>query len=69
MHVSNTMQFAYELQKEQKPFRMMLYPRARHGVTDPVQVMHLRTAMLAFVLEHLRPEQVPVPAGTASGRP
>jgi len=69
VHVSNTMQFAYELQKAQKPFQMMLYPKARHGVTDPAQVMHLRTAMLAFVLEHLRPEQAPAPARTASGPP
>ena len=69
VHVSNTMQFAYELQKAEKPFQMMLYPKARHGVTDPAQVMHLRTAMLAFVLDHLKPEQTPVPRRTASGRP
>jgi dipeptidyl-peptidase-4 len=69
VHVSNTMQFAYELQKAEKPFQMMLYPKARHGVTDPAQVMHLRTAMLAFVLEHLKPDQTPVPPTTASGHP
>ena len=55
VHVANTMQFAYELQKAQKPFRLMLYPTSRHGVTDPAQVKHLRTMMLAFILEHLKP--------------
>jgi hypothetical protein len=34
----------------------MLYPKSRHGLTDPVLVKHLRTTMLDFVLEHLRPD-------------
>jgi dipeptidyl-peptidase-4 len=57
VHVANTMQFAYELQKAQKPFELMLYPKSRHGITDPSLVKHMRTSMLAFVLEHLRPEK------------
>ena len=36
VHLQNTLQFAYELQKAQKPFRLMLYPKSRHGVTDPL---------------------------------
>ena len=32
VHLQNTMQFAYELQKAGKPFEMMLYPKSRHGV-------------------------------------
>jgi dipeptidyl-peptidase-4 len=64
VHVSNTMQFAYELQKANKPFRLMLYPRARHGVVDPAQVHHLRSMMFAFVLEHLTPG---TPPGRATG--
>jgi len=55
VHVANTMQFAYELQKAQKPFRLMLYPKSRHGVTDPAQIHHLRAMMLNFVLETLKP--------------
>jgi dipeptidyl-peptidase-4 len=62
VHPQNTMQFVYELQKAQKPFRLMLYPKSRHGVTDPAQVKHLRTMMLDFTLEHLKPGDM----GTAS---
>jgi dipeptidyl-peptidase-4 len=61
VHVQNTMQFAYELQKAGKPFRLMLYPKSRHGVTDPEQVRHMRGMMLDFILEHLKPNE---PAGT-----
>ena len=56
VHVANTMQFVYELQKAQKPFELMLYPKSRHGITDPALVKHLRTTMLEFVLAHLKPE-------------
>jgi dipeptidyl-peptidase-4 len=56
VHVANTMQFVYELQKAQKPFELMLYPKSRHGVTDPMLAKHLRTTMLDFVLANLRPE-------------
>ena len=58
VHVANTLQFAYELQKAQKPFRLMLYPKSRHGIVDPALVRHMRSAMLDFVLEHLKPETV-----------
>jgi dipeptidyl-peptidase-4 len=53
VHPQNTLRFANELQKAGKPFRLMLYPKARHGVTDPLQVKHLRAMMLAFVEETL----------------
>ncbi len=53
VHVQNTMQLAYELQKADRPFRMMLYPKSRHGVTDPDLVRHVRQLMLDFTLEHL----------------
>jgi dipeptidyl-peptidase-4 len=56
VHLSNTIQLAYELQKAQKPFQLMLYPKSRHGVTDPELVKHLRSTMLAFVLEQLKPD-------------
>jgi len=56
VHMANTIQFAYELQNAQKPFQLMLYPKSRHGVTDPALVKHLRTMMLDFILEHLKPE-------------
>ena len=55
VHVANTMQLAYELQKAQKPFELMLYPRSRHGVTEPQLIKHLRTLMFDFVVKHLKP--------------
>ncbi|MGH9145488.1 MAG: S9 family peptidase [Vicinamibacterales bacterium] len=50
VHVQNTIQFAYELQRAGKPFELMLYPRSRHAVTDPYLVLHMRRMMLAFIL-------------------
>lgn len=55
VHPQNTMQLAYELQKANKPFRLMLYPKSRHGVTDPALVRHMRGVMLDFTLEQLKP--------------
>jgi dipeptidyl-peptidase-4 len=53
VHPQNTMQFTYELQKAGKPFRLMLYPRSQHGVTEPPLVKHLRATMLSFIEETL----------------
>jgi len=53
VHPQNSMLFAQELQKAGKPFRMMVYPKGRHGITDPAQVEHLRAMMLDFVQETL----------------
>jgi len=50
VHVQNSIQFAYELQRAGKPFEMMLYPRSRHGVSDPRQNLHLRRLMFDFVM-------------------
>jgi len=55
VHLANTLQFAYELQKANKPFQLMLYPKSRHGVTDPLLVRHLRGLMLDYTVAHLRP--------------
>jgi dipeptidyl-peptidase-4 len=55
VHLANTMQFVHELQKAQKPFELMLYPKSRHGISDPALVKHLRTTMFRFVLQHLKP--------------
>lgn len=53
VHVQNTIQFAYELQKAGKPFQLMLYPKSRHGVTDPLLLTHMRQMMTDFVLTNL----------------
>ena len=55
VHVQNTMQFVYELQKAGKPFSLMLYPKSRHSVVDPGLVRHLHGLMLDYTLEHLKP--------------
>ena len=53
VHPQNTLQFAHELQKAGKPFRMMMYPHTRHGLSDPALERHLRSTMAAFIEETL----------------
>jgi dipeptidyl-peptidase-4 len=53
VHMQNMVQFAYELQKAGKQFRMMIYPKSRHGVGDPALVAHMRGLMLSFIDENL----------------
>jgi dipeptidyl-peptidase 4 len=53
VHMANTIQFGYELQKAGKQFQLMIYPKSRHGVTDPVLVKHMRQMMTEFILANL----------------
>ncbi len=53
VHVQNTVQFVYELQKAGKQIQLMLYPKSRHGVTDPLLVKHMRQMMTDYVLANL----------------
>lgn len=53
VHLANTMQFVYELQKAGKQFQLMVYPKSRHGVTDPLLVTHMRQMMTDFILANL----------------
>jgi dipeptidyl aminopeptidase/acylaminoacyl peptidase len=53
VHLQNTMQLVYELQKAGKQFDLMLYPTARHGVTNPIQVKHMRQMMTDFITKNL----------------
>ena len=53
VHMQNTVQFAYELQKAGKQFELMLYPKSRHGVTNPLLLKHMRTLMADFILKNL----------------
>jgi len=55
VHVQNTMQLSYELQKAGKPFEIMVYARSRHGVSDPQLVHHMRTLMFDFTMRTLQP--------------
>ncbi len=53
VHMQNTTQLVYELQKADKHFELMIYPTARHGLTDPRQVKHWYTMMTEFILRNL----------------
>ncbi len=53
VHMQNTIQFVYELQKAGKQFELMVYPKSRHGVTDPLLVKHMRTMMTEFIVANL----------------
>jgi dipeptidyl-peptidase-4 len=50
VHMQNSVQFAYALQRAGKPFEMMLYPTQRHGFDDARLTKHLQQAILDFVL-------------------
>jgi dipeptidyl-peptidase-4 len=45
VHMQNSMHFADALQKANKEFEMMIYPRARHGVGIP----HYMKLQLEFI--------------------
>ena len=61
VHVQNSVQFAYELQRAGKPFEMMFYARQRHGFTDPLLNTHLYKLMFDFVMK-----SAAAPAATSS---
>jgi dipeptidyl-peptidase-4 len=53
VHLQNSIQFIYELEKAGRQFEFMVYPKSRHGVSDPRLVRHLRELMLNFILKNL----------------
>ena len=53
VHMQNTIQFIYELEKANKPYQLQVYPKSRHGVGDPALVAHMRAAMWKFIQETL----------------
>ncbi len=53
VHMQNTIQLVYELQKAGKQFDLMIYPKSRHGVRNTEQLYHLRRMMTDFILENL----------------
>ena len=54
VHLQNTLQFAYELERAGKPFEMMLYPGSRHGVRDPQLNLLLRRLMFDFIMRNVK---------------
>ena len=53
VHLQNVMQFIYALQKADKDFELMLYPKSRHGVTDSAQRLHMRRLVWRAIRTHL----------------
>jgi dipeptidyl-peptidase-4 len=53
VHMQNTTQFVYELQKADKQFELMLYPTQQHGVAYAPQVKHMYTMMTDFIVRNL----------------
>ncbi|HEY6332285.1 MAG TPA: DPP IV N-terminal domain-containing protein [Blastocatellia bacterium] len=53
VHTANTIQLIYALQRAGKQFNLMLYPKSRHGVTDPVLNEHLMKMMTDFIFQNL----------------
>lgn len=53
VHMQNTIQLVYELQKAGKQFDLMLYPTQRHGVVNPLQQKHMYQMMTDFILKNL----------------
>ena len=50
VHLQNTVQLVYALQQAGKSFELMVYPKSRHGVTNPSLNHHLRQLMCNFVM-------------------
>jgi dipeptidyl-peptidase-4 len=55
VHMQNSLQFAYELQRAGKTFETMFYPRQRHGFADARLNTHLRQLMYDFVMRTMGP--------------
>jgi dipeptidyl-peptidase-4 len=67
VHMQNSVQFAYELQRAGKPFEMMVYPKSRHGIGDGRLNSHLRQLMFDFTMRAVEAE-VPAAAGRSTTR-
>jgi dipeptidyl-peptidase-4 len=53
VHFQQSVQFIYQLQRANKHFDFMLYPKSRHGVVDPHLAQHLRTNITQHFDRHL----------------
>ena len=50
VHMQNSVQFAYELQRAGKQFEMMFYAKQRHGFSDPLLIKHVHQLEYDFVM-------------------
>ena len=65
VHLQNSEQFVYELQRAGKSFEMMIYPRQRHGVADPRLNKHLHQLMFDFLMRTVGGGAPPPPSSRA----
>jgi dipeptidyl-peptidase 4 len=49
VHVQNSMQFIQELEKADKDFEVLVYPRARHGVAGRDYSRHYQRQVIQFI--------------------
>jgi dipeptidyl aminopeptidase/acylaminoacyl peptidase len=66
VHLQNSIQFAYELQRAGKQFEAMFYPRSRHALGDARLNTHLRQLMFDFVMRTVGSAAAPAAAATGS---
>ncbi len=63
VHLQNSTQFIYALQRANKAFDLMLYPASRHGITDASLHRHYRQLSYDFLMRTLSPgATAPAPA-------
>jgi dipeptidyl aminopeptidase/acylaminoacyl peptidase len=63
VHFQNSVQLVEALQRADKDFETMFYPRARHGITG----RHYQRLVFDFMVRALRPDG-PAPADQSSSR-
>jgi dipeptidyl-peptidase-4 len=66
VHMQNSVQFAYELQRLNKPFEMMVYARSRHSFTDARLIQHRQQLIFDFVMRAVAPAAAPAAAASGS---
>ncbi len=66
VHVQNTLQLVYALQKADKLFELMLYPQSRHGIRDKDQRWFARRMEWNAIREHLGAGREPVATAAAN---
>ncbi len=56
VHPAGTLRMAGALQQAGKDFRLMIYPGAGHGITNPQQIWHMTQMTDRFLIEQLAPK-------------
>jgi dipeptidyl-peptidase-4 len=65
VHMQNSIQFAYDLQRAGKAFEMMVYAKSRHGFDDALLIKHRQQTMYDFVLRTVGVTAKPAPGASS----